>query len=111
MNNTLPISQRHTKFNKVKKIIRQLDPQLAEHDDAFKVAVILIFAARYGQHMDEIYKHLPYTNDFINQVVLRLKENKIFVDGKIQCNWFDEQGGAMEFWMDVNVGLGFMERA
>lgn len=31
--------------------------------------------------------------------------------GKVACEWFDEENGGVAFCLDVNVGLGLMERA
>lgn len=97
-----------SKYNKLVELLTGMDDNVVEKDDAFKVAIILLYAAKYGQRLGMMYLDLPYGNVFINDVVYRLKENRIFVDGKIASDWSGEDGG-LTFWLCVTVGLGFIE--
>lgn len=101
------------KIEQIKECVRNLDPNLKEVDDGFKVACILIKGTE-TQNVYDISKFFGYPLPFIKKVAYRLQENGVWKPGRnggiTYCDWFDEETGGISFWLDVNIGLGFIER-
>lgn len=98
-------------FRRVKQEIRRLDPDVKSNDPAWKVAAILLSSLAVGTNADRIarFASLPYR--FVREVARRLRANGVW-EGRLLCvDWFEDGGGGIAFWCDVNVGLGYMERS
>jgi hypothetical protein len=98
-------------FRRVKQEIRRLDSEVKPGDLAWKVAAILLSSLAVGPNADRIarFASLPYR--FVREVARRLRANGVW-EGRLLCvDWFEEKSGGVAFWLDVNVGLGYMERA
>ncbi len=101
-----------SRFEKAEIVVKTLDPSLRKSDSAFRVAVILVVMLGAGTDFSIIQNLVPYSRKFCNDVFVRLLDNGIVTnDGVLHGNWFDRETGGIAFWMDVNVGLGFMKRS
>lgn len=92
-----------------KKEIERMDPNINKDDEAYKVAVLLMYGSLSGKHHSKtLYAKTLYPMEFIKTVVKRLKDNGVWENGKTNASWDGESGG-VEFWLHVTVGLGFIE--
>lgn len=83
-----------------------------ENSDEFKVAMILLASINVGPDEKKIRKLLGYPEDFVATVGKRMRRSGTWTKGgKVAANWADPERGGIAFALDVNVGLGFMERA
>jgi hypothetical protein len=99
-----------TQYRTVREAVRKLDPNLKLDDPAFDVAVVLLSGLYVGPNVRKIarFAHLP--RPFVAEVGRRLRANGVWRGHKIEAGWF-EKNGAYAFWLDVTVGLGYLERA
>ncbi len=96
----------------LKQIIREvsrLDPKLSPDDSAFHSAVLLLAALQQGQEPLKLAQFTGYSLPWIDERVARLQAAGIWKSGKTYADWFTE--GSLDFWMDVAVAEGIMERA
>lgn len=91
--------------------VRRLDPKLSADDKFFHAAVVLLAALQLGQNVRTLSKFTGYPPAFVQQIADRMRANKIWVNGKTRCNWFDEEGGGLEFWLDVAAAFDLVRRA
>ena len=98
-------------LDEIKTEIKKLDPNLSEDDDTFKTAVMMLSALFTGQDRQRLSDFTGLSPEFIEPREARLKENGIWVDGKIHADWFEGDNGVWSFWLDVNVAEGKMRRA
>lgn len=96
-------------LKRIKEAIRENDPNLNEEDPGFQVAVLLIASLKQGYNKRKLAKFTGFDPEFIGRVSERLKRNGVWRAGEVRANWVDEDG-AISFWLDVNVGLGYVER-
>ena len=100
-----------TTLAEIKDIIRELDPRLSERDPSFSTAVILLASAFLGPDEDAIARFTGLCRHLIGCYGKRLRESGVWgSDGKIHCEWMDEETGAAAFWLDVCVAEGIAER-
>jgi hypothetical protein len=86
-----------------------MDPQLDAASDTFRTAVLLLSLALVG--VTKVRSFTGYTGAFVNGRIARLRQNGILErGGAINANWFND-GGGFDFWMDVCVAEGLMERS
>jgi len=94
---------------KIYKTIKELDASLTFRDESFKVAAILIKGLE-TQNVLKLTSFFGYPYSFIKSIADRLKTNKIWQHGKTLCDWDNEETGGIAFWVDVNVGLGYLSK-
>lgn len=94
----------------IKNIIHELDPNLQEEDSAFSSAMILLAAAEVGPNADDIASLTNLSSEAVKERFARLEQNGVFKDGKIYCDWFDEETGTTAFWLDVCIAEGTINR-
>ncbi len=93
------------------KAILELDPNVNKDDDAYKVAVILMYGSLSGKHHSKtIQAKTGFPMEFVKTTVHNFKNNEIWENGLTRADYGSE-GGGTEFWLHVAVGLGFVERA
>ena len=93
---------------RLKEELRRLDPNLDPRSDMYKTALILLSLAFVPWRRVCTFTGLPST--FVEERLDRLKANGIIAtDGSIHANWF-KKDGAIDFWCDVNVAEGLMNR-
>ena len=99
-------------LEEIKKEIKHMDKSLSEKDDAFKAAVILL-AGSSGEvikGVPQLAKYTGYPKEFVKKIVGNARKNRIWIKGITYCDWFDEKNGAIAFWLDVGVVLGYLEK-
>jgi hypothetical protein len=93
--------------------IRGADPNLSEADEAFEAALVLLAALRLG-HRDrgrlaEFTGVHPYR---VNLFAERLEAAQVWAeDGMTACTWWDKDSNDLDFWLDVSVATGLLERS
>lgn len=97
-------------FDEIKAEVKRLDPLIEEDSDSFKVAVILLSSIVTGPGIAQAIQFTGYDFDFVVQVSERLRQNKIWFQDKICCDWFDKEHGVIAFWCDVLCGVGQVQR-
>jgi hypothetical protein len=99
-------------IERVRREVARMDPALKPSDEAFGAAVVCLSAAAIGStKVTDIARFVGCEPGEIADWVRNLKASGVFrPNGKIAANWFDD-GGAMDFWCDVNIALGYMQRA
>jgi hypothetical protein len=94
----------------IKQFIKTLDPGLPEDDDAFKTATLLLAALIVGADEEKLADFTGLDPDFIAPRAERLRQNGVWQGEQTHCDWDNEEGGAIAFWLDVNVAEGYMGR-
>jgi hypothetical protein len=90
--------------------VKKLDPNLSESDSSFKTARLMLTAATEGVFNADVLAGLVgLPRSFVRKRIKNLRDNGVFKDGKVYCEWFDKNGG-IAFWMDVCVAEGWMGR-
>lgn len=90
--------------------VKRMDPALSEDSSTFTVALILLASAVVGPNVVRISKLLGVPRSVVAHYSATLRRNRVWVRGKIRCNWHDEETGGAAFWIDVCVAEGLMER-
>jgi len=99
-------------YSRVRRTIRKMDPTLSPNDDAYKVAAILLSGLHVGPNIQEIARFTALPRLFVAKVGRCLRANGIWCGVKIAgSEWFDKETGGCAFWLDVNVGLGYLKRS
>lgn len=100
-----------TTFNEIEDIVSSLDPNLEKGSDSFKTAVLLWSAAIVGSTHSALKEFTNYSDNFIEERRQRLEKAGVFKDGVVYANWTDEEEGFIEFWLDVSVAEGLLEKS
>lgn len=83
-----------------------------ENGDAVVCGAMMLAALRLGTNTRRLARFLHVSVDRLRPFVARLRSNGVFRhDGRISCDWFNEESGGLGFCMDVSVGLGLLARA
>jgi hypothetical protein len=96
---------------KLKRLIRENDPELPESSATFKVALVILAATKLG-HLDRerLAEFTGIPTDLISEFGERLAANDVWMpDGSIDRSWQSDDSG-IDFWLIVNLALGDMER-
>ena len=102
-----------SRFEKAEIVVKALDRTLRKSDPAFQVAVILVLLVTTPKDttLADIQRMVKYPRKFCCEVFSRLLDNGVIDNrGMVHANWFDRDTGDVAFWLDVNIGLGFMTR-
>lgn len=98
-------------LERIRGIVKVVDPGMAPDDDAYKASIILLASANIGPRADEIAELTGYPRSYVRTIGRRLRDNGIWAGRKIACNWFDEgPEGWVSFMCDVNVAMGMFNR-
>ena len=93
-------------IEEVKEFVRTLDLGPETHP-TFMSACILAGWPNTSGNPDYISKLTGWDEDFVCQIVGRLKKNGIFKgDNQLICDWEKEETGGIGFIMDAMVGSG-----
>lgn len=100
-------------YERIKQIVHEMDEGLTdESDPAFRIAALLLSSLQVGPDVIALTVYTGEHAEWIASIADRLVRSKVWTaDGKVQANWFDDETGGIEFWMDVAVGNGLVERA
>lgn len=96
-------------LEQIKKEVKALDPDL-EKGETFNIALILMSSCIVGPNIQRLSKFTRFPRSYIAKFSRRLRENRVWVKGKIQCEWFEKEAGGIAFWMDVMVAQGIVTR-
>jgi hypothetical protein len=92
---------------KLKRQIRENDPELPESSAAFKAALVILAATKLG-HLDRerLAEFTGIPRDLISEFGERLAANDVWMpDGSIDRSWQSHEDD-IEFWMMVNLATG-----
>lgn len=99
-------------FDEIVDAVTELDPNLGRDDPGFDVAVLLISSAHVGTDPFALASFTGFNIEWIAQIGERWQASGVWTDeGVAGAGWFDDETGGIEFWLDVNVGLGHLEAA
>ncbi len=94
------------------KEVHRLDPKLSKEDDAFKCAVVLLTAAlATGPNVNKVSQFCGYPRTLVRRFASNLRASQVWGHKYIcSSDWNDKKSGGIAFWLDVSIGLGFIER-
>ncbi|KKK66826.1 hypothetical protein LCGC14_2960160, partial [marine sediment metagenome] len=92
--------------------VHRLDPKLSKEEDGFKCAVVLMTAAlATGPNIVKVSKFCGYPRTLVRRFATNLRASRIWGHKYVRpSDWSDKKAGGVAFWLDVAVGLGFVER-
>ncbi len=102
---TRPITLR-----RLKNEVRRLDPEVKEGTSTHSAYLALLASAVVGPDIKRVAKLCKLRRDTVALFSKRLRRSRVWVGSRVACAWFEE-GGGLELALDVNVALGFLERA
>ncbi len=106
--------------NTIEDELLRMDPKLNRDDETFKAAVILMFGTLNNKCSTYVLaEYLNYDQEFVRKIVRNIKSEKIWSQNtardreenpnKIQISdWFDDQNGGINFWLDVSRAMGYI---
>lgn len=99
-------------LNKIKNIIKSLDPEIKENDEAYKCALVLLACVEKPHRIKDIVEFTNVEKQLVAKYLRNFRANKLITGtGRINHGgWFDEETGGLAFYCDVNVGLGYLQR-
>lgn len=99
-------------LNKIKNIIKSLDPKIKESDEGYKCAIVLLACTETPHRIKDIVEFTKIEKPLVEKYMRNFRANKLITSsGKINhSGWFDEETGALAFYCDVNIGLGYLQR-
>jgi hypothetical protein len=96
-------------LQRIKNLVHRLDPELETTDEAYDVAVIMLAALEVGPNIRRIARFTQLTYRAVTEVSRRLRANGVWQGTKTVAGWAGKDGG-LAFWLDDNVGLGYLEK-
>ncbi len=94
----------------IREWVLDLDQYLEEDDPSFDAGCVLLASAYHGPNADRCAKLLQLPRVQVREWGKNLAANGVWKNGRIYADWGDEKLGGIEFWCDVNVALGILER-
>ncbi len=94
----------------IEKEVKKLDPLVKKSDEAFKIATILLSGLQVGADTKKIAEFLKINEKEVKKYEKNLRDNKVWVKSKTQCNWFDKKEGGISFWLDVSIAQGYIKK-
>lgn len=101
---------RDRRYRQIERAIHKMDRNLKPSDSAYQVAMILLVGLYVGPNIRKVTRFTDLPWRFVAEVGRRLRANGVWQGRKIVADWFDKKAGGCAFWLDVNVGLGYMQR-
>lgn len=95
---------------KIKREVMKWDQGMSPDEPGFRAAVILLSSAQVGPNIRRLAKFTGYRAAEIAEFSRNLRKSQIWKGGKIQAEWFGEDGG-IALACDINVALGYIERS
>jgi hypothetical protein len=99
-----------TSLKRLHREIHKLDPKVEPGSDTFNAAVVTLASAIVGPNIRRLAKLTKLPLAYVTTIGRRLRENGIWMGSKVACDWNDKESGAIEFWLDVCVAQGLLER-
>ena len=91
--------------------VRESDPNINPDDEPYKAAVVLLASANVGPNDRKIAKLTKYPLALVQEFGDRLRQSRVWKDGKVWCEWDDPESGGVAFWLDVSIAVGWLKRA
>jgi hypothetical protein len=102
-------------FADLKKLIRELDPEMNPESADFRTAAILLAAAYLvGPDVDRLVQFTGYSRTFVADIAQRMRAYGLWSDDGVRTDhWWNGDQIAVAFWLDCLVGDGqiYMEHA
>jgi hypothetical protein len=96
----------------IKQAVRELDPNLAPTANAFKAMVVLLSLGQVEFDLDAICQFTGYSKrrGIVQRFMHNIESNGIYKDGKIHCEWMDEEHGGIALMCDALVATGLLTK-
>lgn len=109
------MSKKRWTVERLKAEVRRMDENLSDDDPAFATAVLLLSLLMVERPtVQALVEFTGFERAFVAERVARLRQNGVLVGwgdrAKMRANWFEEHGG-YEFWLDVCVADGYLEKS
>lgn len=88
-----------------------MDPNLDPKSEDFKMAATLLASAVVGPNVGRLKAFTRYPLGLLKKVSTRMRENGIFVKGKLHVEWLEKETGGIAFWLDVACAKGYIARS
>lgn len=98
---------KNDRLDVIKQEIRNLDPELKEHDRGFRIAVVLMAAAFVtGPDVERLSDFTGYAG-LVADISKRMHQARLWESGVVRSDhWFDGDKWTPAFWADVLVAEG-----
>lgn len=91
--------------------LRKMDPNLKPEAVEYPYALVLLTACAVGPNADKIARRARMPRSEARRVAADCRRRGIFKGRYIHdSGWFDKKYGAFNFWLDVAVAVGWMQR-
>lgn len=91
--------------------VKNLDKNLLQTDEAFRVACILLTSTQVGTDTKKIAEFLHYDESIVKKYEKNLRQNKVWVKDQVAgSEWFEKPSGSIAFWLDVSVAIGYIKK-
>lgn len=92
----------------VKNMVSKADPKLNKNEGAFAYAVTMLYSVLNSTvSIVKLARATGYSRSFIKRGFDNLRKSGVVRGRTFYCNWGESD---IDFWMDVNVALGLLER-
>ena len=98
-------------LRQVKNAIRRLDDAITPDDEAYNVAMVMLSALAVGANIRRIARFTGLTYRYVTEIGRRLRANGVWCRSMTCCDWFEEENGTIAFWLDANIGLGYITQS
>lgn len=98
------------KYKKLLKIFNGLLKMGTISKDSKIPCMVLLAVTEVGAVRKRVYEILPFSEQEIDVVFARCEKNGLFKNKKIYSDWFNKKTGDVQFYLDVLVAQGYIER-
>jgi len=95
------------------RALRSMDKGFKTTDPVYPIAAILLASVTQGANVDLVADYLKLPLEDVALVASRLWRNGIWMGNQLTSSWNekpDNEDSGLEFWLDVHVGAGNLER-
>ena len=98
----------------VKREVARLDAPCEPESDEFKAAVCLMSCAIVRPGVKSVCGFTGYPRSFVEELGRNWRRNRVWCGKRNpqvhHSGWFDQDAGGIAFWLDVSIGLGWIDR-
>ena len=85
--------------------------EVTDHSvEEFMAGMALIGSVIVGPNIKKISKWAKLPRKIVAKFSRNLRDNEVWVGGKVYCDWTDEEAGGIAFIMDCMVATGLLEK-
>jgi hypothetical protein len=97
---------------RVRREVKRMDPELGEGEEGFDAAVVLMSLLSIPRPWKPraVARWTGVPERRVATYLARLRKNGVIHRGKLAIDWADPATGAIAFWLDVTIALGYIER-